>query len=413
MSTDTRYSDAANQTALERIRECGPTLVGIEPAHAALGIAEGELGHAGPPFADDETLPEPVLNALAGAAIIEGWAGEMAEARKLIERREIRLRCNHSMGTVSPMAGVVRPSQPLMRVEDRHGGGRCYATFAEGGRRALRFGVFDDGVAQHLAFVEQQVAPVIAQALPAEGLPVLPIIAEGVNLGDDVHQRNVGGMYAFLKALPDIDTPVRSWMLDNPQHFLNYAMASAKLCLDQARDIPGSSLVVAIARNGNVCGIQLAGTGDTWFTAPSGIPAGGFYPPFGIDDAQPDLGDSAIMEAYGLGGTASHTSPQMAQVLNAPWIEAFRAGRLQRSFFTEPHPLFRPALAGDDGLGMGLDARIVTAAGEGVRIHTGIAHRDGLTGWIGVGAVAAPVACFEKACAYLEQIAPPQLENCV
>ncbi len=55
-------------------------------------------------------------------------------------------------------------------------------------------------------------------------------------------------------------------------------MASAKLCLDQARGIEGSSVVTAISRNGLVCGIQLAGTGDRWFNAPADLPEGGFFP---------------------------------------------------------------------------------------------------------------------------------------
>jgi hypothetical protein len=38
-----------------------------------------------------------------------------------------------------------------------------------------------------------------------------------------------------------------------------------------------------------------------------------------------------------------------------------------------------------------------------VRIHTGIAHRDGATGWIGIGVARAPAACFEGALAALAQ----------
>lgn len=393
--------DAANQEALAQIRAAQPVMAGIVDAGTALGLGEGELGHAGPPFSADEVLPPTVLNALAGAAVLEGWAGDLGQARALIERREIRLRSNHGLGTVSPMAGVVRPSQPLMRIEDRVGAGVTYATFAEGGRQALRFGVFDKSVAGRLAELEGELAPAIARALPKEGLPVLPLVAEGVNLGDDVHQRNVGGMYAFLKALPELAGKHRAWLGANPQHFLNYAMAAAKLALDRARGITGSSVVVAISRNGNVCGVQLAGTGDAWFTDASGIPDGGFYPPYGAADAQPDLGDSAIMEAFGLGGTAAHASPQIAETLQVEWRNAVVAGRRQRGYFLAGHPLFRPFLAGPDGLGMGLDARRVAAGDCGVRIHTGVAHRDGTTGWIGVGVVEAPLACFRKACAQL------------
>jgi hypothetical protein len=90
-----------------------------------------------------------------------------------------------------------------------------------------------------------------------------------------------------------------------------------------------------------------------------------------------------------------------------------KAGELQRSYFLSAHPLLGPALAGDKGLGMGLDAQRVAAAGEGVRIHTGVAHRDGITGWIGIGAVSAPLGCFTQACEHLNTMRPAQLEGCV
>jgi hypothetical protein len=395
--------DAANAEALARILSAEPILTGSVTAQAALGLGEGELGHAGPPFDDHETLPETVRNALAGAAVLEGWAADMEEGRRLVEDREVRLHSNHALGTVSPMVGVVRPSQPLMRVENRNGSGVTYATFAESGRQALRFGVFDDAVFTRLHVLEAHIAPAVAAALPREGLPILPLLSEAVELGDDVHQRNIGGMYAFLSKLPELPGAVRTWLADNPQHFLNYAMASAKLCLDQARGVKGSSLVVALSRNGLACGVQLAGTGDRWFTAPAEIPVGGFYPPYGLEDAQPDLGDSAIMEAFGLGGTAAHAAPQMAKALGVSWASSVEAGQRQRSYFCDAHPDLRPFLAGAEGLGVGLDARRVKADGAGVRIHTGIAHRDGNTGWIGVGVATAPVACFRDACNALDE----------
>ncbi len=42
--------------------------------------------------------------------------------------------------------------------------------------------------------------------------------------------------------------------------------------LDAARGIKGSSIVVAMARNGTDFGVQLAGTGDLWFISPADVP---------------------------------------------------------------------------------------------------------------------------------------------
>src|SRR5580698_7302943 len=135
----------ANARALERISLAEPVMVGVVRAGDALRLGEGELGHAGPPFDDTASIPPPVLNALAGAAVYEGWSGTIEQARDQILAGTIRLRPNHDLGTVSPMAGVVRPSQMVMRLENRSGPGFTYATLAEAGRRALRFGVYDEG----------------------------------------------------------------------------------------------------------------------------------------------------------------------------------------------------------------------------------------------------------------------------
>jgi hypothetical protein len=396
-------SAEANALALRRIAEAEPVLIGVARAADALNLGQGELGHAGPPFNAAADIPRPVLNALAGAAVHEGWAGTVAQARALILDGSIRLRANHDLGAVSPMAGVVRPSQMVMRVENRSGPGVAYATLAESGRQVLRFGVYNESVAEGLRWLDDALAPALARALPRNGLPVFPLVADGVALGDDVHQRNIGGMMAFIRALGDLDASIRRWLFANPQHFLNYAMAAAKLALDRADGVAGSSIVTAITRNGVACGIRVSGAGRRWFTAPATAPVGGFFPPFSLDDAQADLGDSAIMEAYGLGGAIAHASPEIAKAMGRPWDEAVQAGQAMREFFIGRHPTIAPALCGVAGVGLGLDAALVVEADRAVRIHTGIGHKDGQTGWIGVGVAEAPVACFAAALKAIEE----------
>lgn len=398
--------DTPNARALALIRACEPVLTGVERASDALGLWPMELGHAGPPFRNPGEIPDIVLGALAGAAVHEGWADSQEQGREMLRRGRIRLHANHDLGTVSPMAGVVRPSQPLMRVDNRAGPGTTWATLAEAGRRALRFGVYDRAAAEGLRHVEQVIAPAIARALPAEGLAVWPLVGQGVCLGDDVHQRNIGGMAAFLAALPDLPGPVRAWLAGVPQHFLNYAMASAKLCLDQAAGVAGASVVTALSRNGVDCAIRVAGCGDRWFRAPASGHAGGFFAGFSAADAQRDLGDSAIVEAFGLGGCMAHCAPEIARTMQADWTEAQAEGARMRGLFLDRAPWFDPALAAPLGLGMGLCARRAAAAG-GVRIHTGIGHRDGATGWIGIGVAHAPAECFAAAVAALDHAAAP------
>ena len=121
---------SANREAVDRIKAAWPVLLEPVLARDVMGLSEGELGHAGPPFAG--LAPPPVvLNALAGAAVHEGWAGDIAQARRMVLDGIIRLRPNHSLRTVSPMAGVVRPTQRLFRVVDRDTGAETFATLAE------------------------------------------------------------------------------------------------------------------------------------------------------------------------------------------------------------------------------------------------------------------------------------------
>lgn len=387
----------SNSEALQLMSLVEPTIVDMSLAKHSLALADGELGHAGPPFSSVDQIPVTVLNALSGAALHEGWAGTRQEATRLIMDGEIRLRANHDLGTVSPMAGVVRPSQALMRLENAGGAGTVFATLAESGREVLRFGVYNEVVSEGLRWSDTVLAPAIARSLPKNGLRVIPLIDAGVTLGDDIHQRNVGGMFNFARSLQSVDTAILAWLLSNPQHFLNYAMAAAKLVLDSANGLEGSTLVTAISRNGVECGIRMSGTGGTWFKAPATTPIGGFFGKFGPLDAQADLGDSAIMEAYGLGGAVAHVAPELAKTMGREWSEAMVAGAAMRKLFTTKNDKISPALAGPHGVGFGLDARRVVEANLPIRIHTGIAHRDGNTGWIGVGVAEAPVECFSVA----------------
>lgn len=79
-------------------------------------------------------------------------------------------------------------------------------------------------------------------------------------------------------------------------------MAAAKSIADAARDIPFSTGVTAMARNGTECGIQVSGLEGEWFTAPAPEVKGLFFPGYHVGDEGRDIGDSAITETVGRGG---------------------------------------------------------------------------------------------------------------
>ena len=68
-----------------------------------------------------------------------------------------------------------------------------------------------------------------------------------------------------------------------------------------------------MARNGTDFGIQVAGSGDEWFTGPAQLADGLFLGDYGPDDANPDIGDSAITETAGIGGFAMAAAPAIVK----------------------------------------------------------------------------------------------------
>ena len=104
-------------------------------------------------------------------------------------------------------------------------------------------------------------------------------------------------------------------------------MPACKLALDAARGIDGSTMVVAMARNGTDFGIQVAGTGDEWFTGPAQLADGLFLGDYGPDDANPDIGDSAITETAGIGGFAMATAPAIVRFVGGSVPDALATTR--------------------------------------------------------------------------------------
>ncbi len=227
-------------------------------------------------------------------------------------------------------------------------------------------------------------------------------------MGDEMHQRNVACTGLTLRALaPAFAETVKdsaelakilSFIASNDQFFLNIAMAMGKSIMDPVRNIEGASIVTAMCRNGTDFGIRVSGTGDTWFTAPVEMPEGLYFPGFTEADANPDMGDSTIVETIGLGGFAMGAAPAVAGFVGAG--DASSAGNFTRTMMEitvgENPEWTIPAL---DYLGVptGIDIRLVVETGLAPTINTGIAHKKPGIGQVGAGVVRAPMVCFEKA----------------
>ena len=110
-----------------------------------------------------------------------------------------------------------------------------------------------------------------------------------------------------------------------------------------------------MARNGTDFGIRVAGLGDRWFTAPVERPGGLYFPGFGPADANPDIGDSAIVETIGLGGFAMAASPAVVALRGRgrPARRDRRSTEEMAEIAIAEHPHFRIPTLDDRGTPVG------------------------------------------------------------
>ena len=400
--------DTANAEALGRLVGGDPVLADCRPAWEALELPEHVVLHAGPPLAWTR-MCEPMQAAVLCAIRYEGWAANDDAARRLVERGRVRLEPCHHWRAVGPMTGIVTPSMPVFAVENRAYGNRAHVTINEGLGKVLRFGANDDGVVARLRWLATEAGPLLGAAIrAADGMPLRPLMAQALRMGDEMHQRNLAASALLARALmPHMARAggrhhavarLAEFIAGNDQFFLNVAMAAGKSMADAAAGVAGSTLVTTMARNGTEFGIRVATLGDRWLTAPVETPVGLYFPGFGPDDANPDMGDSAIVETVGLGGVAMAASPAVARFVGAGGMaDALAITEAMRDIMAGEHPHFRIPMLDERGTPVGIDVRRVVETGVTPLINTGIAGRRAGTGQVGAGVVRAPLGCFTAA----------------
>jgi hypothetical protein len=407
---------AANATAVSRMLASRAWLADVRPASDVLGLRPGEFLHAGPPV-DWERAAGPLRGALMGAAVLEGLAGSPDAAADLAARGAFTLDSCHHRGAVGPMAGVISPSMWVWVLEDPATGQRACCPLNEGLGKVLRYGAYGPPVLERLRWMSAVLGPLLQAAVRARGpVDVTAILAQMVQMGDEGHNRNRAGTLMLLRDLlpaligsgaPAADVAEAAAFIGGNDHFfLNLAMPACKLAMDAARDVPGATLVVAMARNGTDFGIQVSGTGDQWFTAPALVPEGLFLAGFGPDDANPDIGDSAITETAGLGGFAMATAPAIVRLVGGTVADAVAGTRRMYEITLAEHPVFAMPALDFRGTPAGIDVTLVARTGILPQINTGMAGKAAGTGQVGAGLVTPPAAVFPAALRALAAAVP-------
>ena len=393
--------EQANKEALRRILSGEPELIDVCPAGEVIPeLANHSIGHAGPPIAWKE-MCGPMQGAIMGAAVYEGMASTLEEAAKMAASGKIHFISNHSMHCVGPMTGMITRSMPLWVVRNKTFGNYAYSTFNEGIGKVMRFGANSTEVIDRLRWIQNDLGPAMKRALQESGpISLKLIISRALAMGDEMHQRNVAASSLLTREVEDPAKrfKILSFLSTNDQFFLNLAMAAGKATMDPVRDIPHCSVVTAMSRNGTNFGIQVSALGDRWFQAPACMPVGLYFPGYSEADANPDMGDSAICETFGIGGFAMASSPAVVRFVGAGNISsAMKYSRDMMEITVGENDAYVMPTMDFTGTGTGIDIRKVIETGILPVINTGMAHKKPGVGQVGAGVVKPPMECFEQA----------------
>jgi hypothetical protein len=409
----------ANALALSRMLAAGASLVDVRPATEIPGLQPGQFCHAGPPIGWDDATG-PLRGALIGAMLFEGLADTPDEAERLLARGTLRdgtpieLTPCHDRGGVGPMAGVVSPSMWVWVLRDDVHGSQSWCTLNEGLGRVLRYGAYGPDVIDRLRWMAITLGPALRDAVHRHGpLDVKSLIAQMVQMGDEGHNRNRAGTLMLLRdLLPDVietghpAADVARFIGGNDHFFLNLVMPAAKLQGAAAAGVPGSTVVTTLARNGTRFGIQVSGTGPRWFTGPAGMIDGLYLGSYGPDDANPDIGDSAITETVGLGGFAMAGAPAIVRFVGGTVADAVATTGRMYEITLGANPAYALPSLDFRGVPTGIDVTRVVRTGILPQINTGIAGRVAGTGQVGAGLVTPPMEAFTAALHALATDAP-------
>jgi uncharacterized protein DUF1116 len=386
------------------MRSSRPFLVDIQPAIKVFkNMKRNTISHGGPPI-NWQRMCGPMKGAVVATMIYEGLANGWDEAVRLIMQGEIEFSPNHEFNAVGPMAGVISASMPVFVIKDLKHGNTCYCRLVE---NKVQFGEFDDGAIKVLKYWTDILAPCLAKAIKLSGgIDLKVIMAKALHMGDELHNRPAAGTVLFesimmpflLKSLDKSDVlKVTRYLSENEIFFLCLSMGASKTMTRAAANIRHCTLVTIMARNGTDFGIKVSGLGNKWFTGPAGTIDAVYFPGYGKEDANPDMGDSAITETAGVGGFALANSPAILSLIGGTAEDALRYTKQMRQITMSLNDTFTIPILDFQGTATGIDIRKVVRTGILPIIDTAVAHKKAGIGYIGAGLVTPPIEAFNNA----------------
>jgi hypothetical protein len=412
--TDTRRAEA-NLLAFQRLTTSNPVLVDVRAAGEFIpGFTPQTILTSGPPMPWSDYLGGQ-RDAIMGGALFENLAEDRDEAIARLDAGEIKVGPCHDFGCVGSLAGIYTASMPVFVVENRTFGNVAYCNIYEGSNpRRLNYGVYDEGVRERLLLVQNEIVPVIAEALRLTGgIPLKPIIKRALNMGDELHSRNTAAALLLLRELvpsflslassgSERVTRAMKAMTDDQYFFLRLSMAAGKATADAARNIEGSSVVTAMVFNCRGFALRVSGLGDTWFKGPHASVEAKLFDGHTEDEISWMGGESIIAETIGLGGFAQASAPALQSYQGGSYETMIARNKELYAITVGENPDYLIPALGFRGTPTGIDILKVIESKVLPVMDIGIAGRDG--GQIGAGVVRPPLACFETAAEAYRQL---------
>lgn len=358
---------------------------------AVNGLPPRTLLHAGPPFHSRESVPQPVRNSLIQAIMFEGWADDKDSAAKLFDSGVVPFEPAQDRDCLVPLAGVISESMWMHKVIDLASDRIQYAVINEGLEHCLRVGRMEPGLVEHQRWLHGYFARWLTEKLAANGpIALLPLMAASLREGDDGHSRTVAGSRLVSEELirserSEFDLAAVDFLSGSSAFALNLWMAAAALSLRAAEAEAGSDAITRVGGNGRDFGYQTAAN-PVWTTFAAAPPRGPRAPEHDNLPVLGAVGDSAVLDFFGLGGASLGHAPMTLAGLGD--FTPSRVLERPNCLLEVEHPRL-PIRTGSSV------ARILQEGCTPV-VLLGMIDARGLAGRLGGGAYEPPLAAFQQ-----------------